>query len=60
MKWIGRRQSDNVDDRRGMSGGGRAVLGGGVLGNIILLVKTFVVEKAQILNQKIDQINQQQ
>ena len=22
MKWIGRRQSDNVDDRRGMSGGG--------------------------------------
>ncbi|MDR2823940.1 MAG: neutral zinc metallopeptidase, partial [Prevotellaceae bacterium] len=29
MKWVGRRQSTNVEDRRGMSGGGKAALGGG-------------------------------
>ena len=27
MKWIGNRKSDNVEDRRGMSGGGKAVVG---------------------------------
>ena len=27
MKWIGNRQSDNVEDRRGMSGGGKAAVG---------------------------------
>jgi predicted metalloprotease len=29
MKWKGRRQSDNVEDRRGMSSGGKT-LGGGM------------------------------
>ena len=29
MKWIGNRESDNVEDRRGMSGGGKAIVGGG-------------------------------
>lgn len=33
MQWLGRRQSSNVDDRRGVSGGQVAV-GGGVLGII--------------------------
>jgi uncharacterized protein len=37
MLWKGRRQSDNVDDRRGMSGGKMAA-GGGALGIIILLI----------------------
>ena len=37
MLWRGRRESSNVDDRRGMSGGGIAV-GGGILGVIALLV----------------------
>ena len=37
MKWIGRRQSDNVEDRRGMSSGGKTVVGGGIIGIIILL-----------------------
>ncbi len=31
MKWIGKRQSDNVDDRRGTTGEGKALLGGSVL-----------------------------
>ena len=38
MQWQGRRESSNVDDRRGMSGGGLA-LGGGVLGVIFILAK---------------------
>jgi len=38
MQWQGRRQSSNVDDRRGLSGGGLA-MGGGVLGVIFLLAK---------------------
>lgn len=37
MQWRGRRESTNVDDRRGVSGGGIAI-GGGILGVIALLV----------------------
>ena len=37
MRWQGRRESSNVDDRRGMGAGGIAV-GGGILGVIALLV----------------------
>lgn len=60
MKWIGRRQSDNMDDRRGMSGGGKAVLGGGILGIVILLLNTFGGENAQMLTPILEQFNQQQ
>jgi len=38
MLWQGRRESGNVEDRRGMSGGGIAV-GGGIIGAIFLIVK---------------------
>ncbi|MBL7736757.1 MAG: neutral zinc metallopeptidase [Chitinophagaceae bacterium] len=41
MLWKGRRQSDNVDDRRGMSTGGLAV-GGGVIGVIILVLNLLL------------------
>lgn len=41
MQWLGRRESDNVDDRRGVSGGGIAA-GGGVLGVIFMLAKFFL------------------
>ena len=41
MKWIGRRQSDNLEDRRGMSGGGKAVVGGGLIGVVILLLQVL-------------------
>jgi len=40
MKWQGRRQSSNMQDRRGMSGGSM-LLGGGVIGVIVLLVQMF-------------------
>ena len=38
MQWLGRRESSNVDDRRGVSGGPLAV-GGGIIGVIFLLAK---------------------
>jgi predicted metalloprotease len=41
MRWQGRRQSTNVEDRRGVSGGQVAV-GGGILGVIIALVLGLV------------------
>lgn len=60
MKWIGRRQSQNVEDRRGMSSGGKAVVGGGVLGIVILLLNLFGGENAQMITPILEQINQQQ
>lgn len=39
MKWIGRRESSNVDDRRGASGKGLAV-GGGIIGVIVYVLYT--------------------
>lgn len=41
MFWKGRRESSNVDDRRGISGGGIAT-GGGIIGVIIYLLYTFL------------------
>jgi predicted metalloprotease len=41
MLWKGRRESSNVDDRRGISGGGLAA-GGGIVGVVIYLVYTFL------------------
>jgi len=38
MQWMGRRESSNVDDRRGIAGGGMAI-GGGVIGVIFILAK---------------------
>lgn len=60
MKWQGRRQSDNVEDRRGMSTGGKVVAGGGILGIIIVLLNLFGGENAQMLTPVLEQMNQQQ
>jgi predicted metalloprotease len=60
MKWIGRRQSDNVEDRRGMSSGGKTIVGGGLIGIIILLLNVFGGEKAQMITPILEQFNQQQ
>jgi len=40
MRWIGSRESSNVDDRRGVSAGGLAI-GGGLLGAIVLVLRLF-------------------
>jgi uncharacterized protein len=60
MKWIGRRQSDNVEDRRGMSGGGKAIAGGGFLGIVILLLSIFGGEQVQQFLPALEQLNQNQ
>ena len=55
MKWIGRRQSQNIDDRRGVSGGGKAIVGGGILGIIILLLNVFGGENGQMIGNILEQ-----
>lgn len=39
MRWIGGRESSNVDDRRGLSAGGGVAIGGGLIGVIFLVIK---------------------
>lgn len=60
MKWIGRRQSDNIEDRRGMSSGGKTIVGGGIIGIIILLLNIFGGENGQMLTPILEQMNQGQ
>jgi hypothetical protein len=43
MRWMGRRQSGNVDDRRGMGGGGKVAIGGGA-GIIIVIIALLMGE----------------
>lgn len=59
MKWQGRRQSDNMEDRRGMSTGGKSIVGGGIIGIIILLVNIFGGENAQMITPILEQFNNQ-
>ena len=42
MRWIGGRESSNVDDRRGLSTGGGVAIGGGIIGVIFLVVKLLL------------------
>ena len=60
MQWQGRRQSNNVDDRRGMSGG-KLAIGGGVIGVIFILAR-FLLGDGDIsdLSQLVQQPQQQQ
>lgn len=59
MKWIGRRQSDNMEDRRGISGG-KVAIGGGAIGIIILLINLFGGQNAQQLTPMLEQLQQGQ
>lgn len=58
MKWNGRRQSGNFDDRRGKSSGGKLVAGGGIIGVIIYLITTFGGADLQQLTPVLEQLNQ--
>jgi predicted metalloprotease len=58
MKWSGRRESENFEDRRGMSSGGKTIVGGGIIGVIILLLNMFGGENAQMLTPILEQMNQ--
>lgn len=61
MKWIGRRESSNVDDRRGLSGG-KVAAGGGVAGIVIYLLYTLLsgnnIDPSQIQRQLSEQQTQ--
>lgn len=56
MKWQGRRQSDNVEDRRGFSSKGKVAVGGGIIGLVILLITTFGGENAKDIIPVLDQL----
>lgn len=43
MRWQGERESDNVEDRRGMSGGGKVAIGG--LGGVVIIVISLLLGK---------------
>jgi uncharacterized protein len=59
MKWEGRRQSDNVEDRRGNgSSGGKVALGGGLIGIVALLFTIFGGEKGQMIGNLLNEVNQ--
>ncbi len=58
MKWQGRRQSDNIEDRRGMGTGTKAIAGGGIIGIIILLITVFGGETGQQLAPILEQMSQ--
>src|SRR5690606_20829577 len=60
MKWKGRRQSDNMEDRRGMSTGGKVIAGGGAIGIVILLLQIFGGETGQQIAPVLEQLNQAQ
>ncbi len=51
MRWLGQRESDNVDDRRG-SGGGGLLVGGGI-GTVVIAVIVMLLggDPSEILNQ---------
>lgn len=61
MKWTGRRESSNVDDRRGLSGG-KIAAGGGVAGIVIYLLYTLLsgnnIDPSQIQQQLSEQQTQ--
>jgi uncharacterized protein len=52
MRWRGERESSNVEDRRGMSGGGRIAVGGGIGTLIIIIIAVLLgADPQQLLRQ---------
>jgi hypothetical protein len=52
MRWVGRRQSGNIQDRRGISG---AMAGGGVVGLITIVIALFLgVDPSAVLPDGLD------
>lgn len=60
MKWKGRRQSGNLEDRRGTSTKGKLVAGGGIIAVVIIILQLFGGETGQTIAPILEQINQQQ
>ncbi|HBC79310.1 MAG TPA: metalloprotease [Bacteroidales bacterium] len=55
MRTEGRRTSDNVEDRRGMSSGGRMAIGGGI-GTIVIALVVLLLggDPSQVLNSSVE------
>ena len=60
MKWQGRRQSGNLDDRRGMSTTGKVIGGGGVIALIVIALQFFGGETGQQLAPIVEQLGNSQ
>lgn len=61
MKWEGRRQSSNMEDRRGMGTGGKVLAGGSLIGIVFLIIQMFMGgDNAQLLQELQNQVQQQQ
>ena len=61
MKWEGRRQSTNMEDRRGMGTGGKVMAGGGLIGVVFLIIQLFMGgDNAQLIQELQNQVQQQQ
>src|SRR5690606_28769338 len=54
MKWE-RRKAEGFEDRRGMSGGGKAIVGGGIIGIVALLLTMFGGETGQVIGTILNQ-----
>ncbi len=59
MKWKGRRQSGNLDDRRGMSSKGKLAAGGGIIALIIIALQFFGGETGNTLAPIVEQLGNQ-
>ncbi|MBF8150142.1 neutral zinc metallopeptidase [Winogradskyella sp. F6397] len=60
MKWKGRRQSGNLEDRRGMGTKGKVAAGGGVIAVVVILLQLFGGETGQQIAPIIEQIGNSQ
>ena len=54
MRWLGGRESDNVEDRRGSSGGGGGLLVGGGIGTVVVAIIVMLLggDPSEILSQQ--------
>ena len=59
MKWQGRRQSDNMEDRRGMSSKGKLAAGGGIIAIVVVLLQLFGGETGQQLAPILEGVSRQ-
>lgn len=60
MKWDGRRQSGNLEDRRGMSSKGKLAAGGGLIAIVVVLLQLFGGETGQQLAPILEQVTNSQ
>lgn len=60
MRWRGERESGNVEDRRGLSGGGRVAVGGGCGTLIIIIIAILLGADPQQLLRQLPQEQPQQ